>query len=395
MLDKGFIDQRTYDKALAEEVVVHQGENEFLLQAPYFTEHIRRIWSTRTASTRSTTTASRRLDVRSRAPEGRQQAGRRRRDRADHTSAGAGPLEHVADSAIPTKAGEIEKALKEAESHRRTALRRADERPRRIRSPALRGRRSSRRRYDAVVVDVAEKHAVVAIGAHQAIIPLSWTDVGLRAEPEAELQGSRADRHEQRPEEGRRDPGHARSGGRARLEKFAGYDAMPSGPLAAAKLYQAPELEGAMLSYRSRRRGARDGRRGRLRELRVQPRDAGEASGRVHVQAHRVRGRDRDRACSRRARSSRTRRRSTTSLDGELWKPDNYGNEYLGNITLRRALQQSRNVCTIRVLDKLGLDPVFNLAGPTPAHRLRPARVHAYAHQGIRGVRRAPAVNRP
>ena len=38
-----------------------------------------------------------------------------------------------------------------------------------------------------------------------------------------------------------------------------------------------------------------------------------------------------------------------TLEEKKVWKPGNYGNDYQGDITLRRALQLSRNVCTIRV----------------------------------------------
>jgi penicillin-binding protein 1A len=50
------------------------------------------------------------------------------------------------------------------------------------------------------------------------------------------------------------------------------------------------------------------------------------------------------------------------TLKSQLWKPENYGEDYLGDITLRTALALSRNVCTIRVLDVLGLDPVAAMA---------------------------------
>lgn len=42
MLDKGYIDRATYDAALAEVVPVIRKDNPFLLQAPWFTEHVRR-----------------------------------------------------------------------------------------------------------------------------------------------------------------------------------------------------------------------------------------------------------------------------------------------------------------------------------------------------------------
>jgi penicillin-binding protein 1A len=46
----------------------------------------------------------------------------------------------------------------------------------------------------------------------------------------------------------------------------------------------------------------------------------------------------------------------------DLWKPENYGEDYLGDITLRRALAMSRNVVTIRVLDSIKLPVVVDMA---------------------------------
>src|SRR6185436_5677843 len=366
MLDKGFIDQKTYDKALAEEVVVHQGENEFLLQAPYFTEHIRRYLvdtygfdKIYNDGLRVDSTCD--LDLQKVA----QQAVVDGVIEADHHVGWRGPLEHVADSAIPTKAGEIEKALKEAESHRR--LRIAEQTSGRGGFDPLPSEVTLEvgARYDAVVVDVAEKHAIVAIGAHQAIIPLSWTTWGYEPNPKRNFKGRAQTDMNSVLKKGdviqvtlEAEDAHA-------LEKFAGYDAMPSGPLAAAKLYQAPELEGAMLSYRLSDGavlamvGGVDYENSEYNRATQAKRQVGSTFKPIVYAAA---------IGSRMFTPGSIIQDAPTVynvLDGELWKPDNYGNEYLGNITLRRALQQSRNVCTIRVLDKLGLDPVFNLAGPT------------------------------
>ena len=43
---------------------------------------------------------------------------------------------------------------------------------------------------------------------------------------------------------------------------------------------------------------------------------------------------------------------------GELWEPHNYGEEYDGDITWRRALMMSRNLGTIRVGESVGFDTV-------------------------------------
>jgi penicillin-binding protein 1A len=70
---------------------------------------------------------------------------------------------------------------------------------------------------------------------------------------------------------------------------------------------------------------------------------------------------------------------SYTTDAGFVWKPDNYGDDYLGNITLRHALALSKNTCTIKVLESM--DPGMNddvlykfarklgIGGP-PAHEL-------------------------
>ncbi|HBA53276.1 MAG TPA: PBP1A family penicillin-binding protein [Syntrophorhabdus aromaticivorans] len=45
-----------------------------------------------------------------------------------------------------------------------------------------------------------------------------------------------------------------------------------------------------------------------------------------------------------------------------LWQPKNYKNEYYGNVTMRKALELSLNTATIRLLEKVGIDNVIDLA---------------------------------
>jgi penicillin-binding protein 1A len=47
---------------------------------------------------------------------------------------------------------------------------------------------------------------------------------------------------------------------------------------------------------------------------------------------------------------------------GATWKPENYTEEFYGPITMREALAQSRNVATIRILQDISLPPVLELA---------------------------------
>jgi penicillin-binding protein 1A len=44
------------------------------------------------------------------------------------------------------------------------------------------------------------------------------------------------------------------------------------------------------------------------------------------------------------------------SLEGGLWKPRNFDEKFLGPITMRTALVQSRNIVTIKILQEIGID---------------------------------------
>lgn len=46
--------------------------------------------------------------------------------------------------------------------------------------------------------------------------------------------------------------------------------------------------------------------------------------------------------------------------DGNEWMPENYENEYYGFVRLRRALEKSINIISIRIADALGIDTVMN-----------------------------------
>lgn len=66
------------------------------------------------------------------------------------------------------------------------------------------------------------------------------------------------------------------------------------------------------------------------------------------------------------------------SREGD-WKPTNFSKKFYGPITLRSALEHSRNVATIRLLDKLGVNTVIDLA-----HRIGIKSVlHPYLSLGL------------
>ena len=45
-----------------------------------------------------------------------------------------------------------------------------------------------------------------------------------------------------------------------------------------------------------------------------------------------------------------------------VWRPENYDQKFEGLITLRQSLAQSRNAATVRLLEKIGINPVLDLA---------------------------------
>ena len=50
------------------------------------------------------------------------------------------------------------------------------------------------------------------------------------------------------------------------------------------------------------------------------------------------------------------------SPDFKIWVPGNFDGKFLGTITLRRALAASRNICSIRLIEKIGPPVVVELA---------------------------------
>jgi len=47
---------------------------------------------------------------------------------------------------------------------------------------------------------------------------------------------------------------------------------------------------------------------------------------------------------------------------GRTWKPENYGGRFDGEITLRTALTRSKNLCSVELIDELGVDAVRDVA---------------------------------
>jgi penicillin-binding protein 1A len=52
----------------------------------------------------------------------------------------------------------------------------------------------------------------------------------------------------------------------------------------------------------------------------------------------------------------------TNPYSGVVWSPKNYGNEYHGDVTMRKALELSLNSATVRLLEKVGVENVIDMA---------------------------------
>ena len=44
------------------------------------------------------------------------------------------------------------------------------------------------------------------------------------------------------------------------------------------------------------------------------------------------------------------------------WKPENYGKKFYGPSTLRKGIEYSRNLMTVRIAKLLGLEEILNLS---------------------------------
>ena len=49
-------------------------------------------------------------------------------------------------------------------------------------------------------------------------------------------------------------------------------------------------------------------------------------------------------------------------LDLEDWKPENYGKKFYGPSTLRKGIEYSRNLMTVRIAKSLGLNKILELS---------------------------------
>jgi penicillin-binding protein 1A len=333
MVDKGHLSAEDADRAYQAPIDIVDRTNEFLLKAPWFTEQVRRYLvatygEERVLNDGLVVHSTCDLDLQQHA----QDVVTRHVTELDGSRAGwRGAAEHLAEEQIAPR---LEALARESEDL------------------------TEEQRYPAVVLEVTKTRAIVGLGGtRRGVVPLAWTiwawtKGGPRKQDDLTRVLSRGD--VVIVELVKRDTRDV-----PELERAPD---MPTTPHAAVRVYQASEVQGALWSYR-----LTDGAVLAM----VGGSDFKETKFNRAVQASRQVGSTFKPIVYAAAIESRRFTVATivqdapiifNTLKQQLWKPENYGEDYMGDITLRNALALSRNVVTIRVLDAIGLEPVYQLA---------------------------------
>ncbi len=362
MLEKGYIDAATHRATLEEAVSIHRAPNEFLTQAPSFTEHVRRYLVNTYGFDKIYNDG---LAVHTTCDLELQEAAQRSLvegvTHADNLVGWRGAAENVGAGGVEAALATQESALLTEAAEATLVVGPPDKGgfgPRPARSSLVEGRR-----YPAVVKRVDKGHAIVGIGAHEAIIPLSWSKWAYPPNPDRSFKSRAQDSMLNVLKVGDRVEVDVAGLDWQTFDNLKGYKAAGSGPYAAARLYQKPDLEGAFFGYRQSDGavlsmvGGVDFAKSEFNRVTQARRQVGSTFKPIVYAAA---------IATREVTAGTVVQDAPTAFAtiGGLWKPGNYGEDYLGNITLRRALQMSRNTCTVRVLDRVGLEPIFQMAGP-------------------------------
>jgi penicillin-binding protein 1A len=336
MVDNGKLTRAEADAAYAQPVEIVERTNEFLLTAPWFTEHVRRYLVDTYGSDKVLneglvveTTCD--LDLQKKA----QQAVTDGVTGTDEKVGWRGAAETLEEGAIAARIAEL--------ANTNTTV-------------------AEGARYAGVVLSVDKKYAVVGLGEAEAIIPLAWTEWAYKPDSGRNSKYRKQDDLTRALKRGDVVKVAITNRDFRSAKPFADAAWDGKGPYAAAELYQAPEVQGALYSYRLTD-GAVLAMVGGVDFEATEFNRATQASRQVGSTFKPIVY----------AAAIQSKKFTTgtivqdapivfNTLKSQLWKPENFGEDYLGDITLRSALAQSRNVVTIRVLDVIGIDAVYQLA---------------------------------
>jgi penicillin-binding protein 1A len=388
MLEKGYITQAQHDEAVAEQITITPRGNAFLEQAPYFTEHVRRYLVDKygeeavlNGGLKVRTTCD--LDLQRVAQEAvttnvdevDQRMGFRRQG-----------ITNVGAAGVKAKAEALELAMREAWAYEQDPAGR-------VPLPEV-STLEEGGFYEAVITETNKSWVKVAIGAHEAIIPLAWSKWVYEPNPKRSWRYRDATdltAEVDTDEDGKPDAPILQVGDvvEVKVDHLSTLDddvskAFKGTPGAtkayvAARLWQEPEVEAAMLSM--------DVATGAVRAM-VGGADFRKSQFNRAIQSRRQVGSTFKPIVYAAAIESQRVTAATLVADAPLafatseefiWKPSNYSHEYEGNMTLRQALAASKNTCTVRVLEAtdpgMNDDVVYNFArrlgiGGPPLHAL-------------------------
>lgn len=380
MLDNGFITQAEHDAAKDEYIKIVKEENPFLLTAPHFTEFVRRYIVDKYTHERVyneglTVRTTMDLELQLVAQKAVVDQVHRVDQRMGFRRAGLETL--GTDEAIAARRKEQEKALR---AHNAFVADPAGRVPEPAKSELTVGEV-----YDAVVLEAQKSWLRIGIGDHEAIVPIAWArwvyepnprmswrrrvardfTAAVRGWEEGVDKGGtlvrKGDVIVVKVEQLSTAKPVVVEGGddlKAIAKALKGTPA-ESKDTVAARMWQRPIVEAATMSV--------DLETGAVRAM-VGGADFETSEFNRATQAKRQVGStfkpivyaaaiDTERVTAASIVPD-VRGASYTTDAGFVWKPDNYGSEYLGNITLRKALALSKNTCTVKVLESM--DPGMN-----------------------------------
>lgn len=362
MVDNGYLTEAQYTAERARTLDVVQRENEFLKVAPHFTEHIRRYLvdtyghdKVYNEGLRVVSTCDLELQnvAQKAVTDGVADVDQRMGFRREEVETVVGA------AAIAARRDAQEKAMREAWA-------KAEDAAGRVAAPDASVLKEGER-YEAVVLEVQPKWARVGVGAHEGMIPIAWADWIYVPNPKVSWRGRAATDLTAKVADG----GTILRAGdiltvevrgastQADLQKVFANTPGATKAFAAVAPVQVNEVEGALLSM--------DLKTGAVLAM-VGGSSFEKSEFNRATQSRRQVGSTFKPIVYAAAINSKSVTAASIVPDAPLafaaqnadfiWKPSNYGNDYLGNITLRRALALSRNTCTVRVLDTI--DPGMN-----------------------------------
>lgn len=367
MLSNDFITQAQYDAALAEHVVIMSRENKFRSKAPWFTEHVRRYLVDKYGEDRVLheglrvkTTCD--LDLQTLGQDAVKDGVYDADWRMGYRRNAA---KNVGKGNIAATREAQEKKLRETWAEEEDPAGRI---PVPDKSVLVVGKL-----YDAVIVDVKPKFAIVGIGKHDAIITTAMNDWLYEPDTTRSWRGRAATDLTalvDTDDDKKRDTAMMMAGDviKVKVEALStrdpkvakGYAGTPgeSGEYTAVTVFQIPEVESALLSM--------DAATGAIRAM-VGGSDFDKSEFNRAIQARRQVGSTFKPLVYSAAIESKKVTAASMFADAPLamatsndfvWKPSNYSNDYEGNMTMKTALQKSKNTCTVRILD--AADPGMN-----------------------------------